>query len=338
MKRILSILPLALVLAVSESALGTVFPILGFDPPGRLNDTVPVSSIINSITVFDGSANGQIHTAIQGPVDVQIAGPGLNSSRMTNYVNPPPSGAADTYKFLLGLDAGLAILGLGSASTTPETKIAAWFASPIVGDGDTDTSEIFVVDWGLSLDNFQVQLLTSDATAGIAGAVSAKTVQVLVADQIKTSTALRTTASGTDQPLAGVGIDLDSEVSTGTQILGLLFPRDDGLGSGGLTGLDLTMVAAVGAPPLADVYDFNGNGVVDAADYVLWRNGDPAADGNHDTFVNQADYDIWKAHFGQNVPGSSASLSVVPEPMSLVLLIVGSAAMGMIVSTRQRQR
>src|SRR5262249_52200746 len=53
--------------------------------------------------------------------------------------------------------------------------------------------------------------------------------------------------------------------------------------------------------------DFNGNGVVDAADYTVWRdhlgtsfnlhgNGDET--GGSAGLVDQADYALWKAHFG----------------------------------------
>jgi len=71
--------------------------------------------------------------------------------------------------------------------------------------------------------------------------------------------------------------------------------------------------------------DFNGNGVVDAADYALWRKGDLAADGNGDTLVNQADYDLWRSNFGNGGPGAGSGLSgaAVPEPTGLVLLALG---------------
>jgi hypothetical protein len=63
--------------------------------------------------------------------------------------------------------------------------------------------------------------------------------------------------------------------------------------------------------------DYNGDGKVDAADYVIWRKnpggfgGDPAG------------YNAWRASFG-NPPGSGASLSgtAVPEPASAVLFLV----------------
>jgi probable HAF family extracellular repeat protein len=65
--------------------------------------------------------------------------------------------------------------------------------------------------------------------------------------------------------------------------------------------------------------DYNGNGVVDAADYVVWRKsgGTPIA------------YDAWRGHFGQTA-GSGAALpsaeplwAPVPEPAASTMLLIG---------------
>ena len=84
-----------------------------------------------------------------------------------------------------------------------------------------------------------------------------------------------------------------------------------------------------GASALAG--DYNHNGIVDAADYVVWRETlgsttNLAADGNNDHVINQADYDIWKTNFG-NTGGSggglgSSSNTAVPEPASCSLLLL----------------
>lgn len=70
-------------------------------------------------------------------------------------------------------------------------------------------------------------------------------------------------------------------------------------------------VAGAGVPG-----DYNGNGKVDAADYVLWRDN-PANYGG-----TPGGYNTWRANFG-NPPGSGSGLGAagVPEPASLVLLI-----------------
>jgi autotransporter-associated beta strand protein len=70
--------------------------------------------------------------------------------------------------------------------------------------------------------------------------------------------------------------------------------------------------------------DYNNNGFVDAADYVVWRKGGPLANEvDNAGVVNAQDYTEWRARFG-NPPGSGSGLSgaAVPEPATLVLFIL----------------
>lgn len=78
--------------------------------------------------------------------------------------------------------------------------------------------------------------------------------------------------------------------------------------------------------------DFNDNGVVDAADYVVWRSNlgnpdDSVLNGNGDAIagVGSSDYDLWRANYGHsNGSGGgseSDSYASVPEPSSLILLL-----------------
>ena len=91
--------------------------------------------------------------------------------------------------------------------------------------------------------------------------------------------------------------------------------------------------------------DYNHNGVVDAADYVVWRNnlgatgapGSVAGDGTGDGVVNQSDYDLWRSTFGQTTGGGgSLSSASVPEPSTGLLAILISAIMA--VPARRRTR
>jgi CSLREA domain-containing protein len=67
--------------------------------------------------------------------------------------------------------------------------------------------------------------------------------------------------------------------------------------------------------PAAFFGDYNGDGSVDVADYVLWRTtlgttGVPAysgADGDGDTMIDQDDYDVWTEHFGEMLPPGGGS-------------------------------
>ena len=79
--------------------------------------------------------------------------------------------------------------------------------------------------------------------------------------------------------------------------------------------------------PLAG--DYNYNGVVDAADYTMWRDalGSTiyiAADGDGNGTVEPADYGVWKQNFGNTLPppaagvgsGSAAAAAVVDEAVT----------------------
>jgi hypothetical protein len=67
--------------------------------------------------------------------------------------------------------------------------------------------------------------------------------------------------------------------------------------------------------------DYNGDGRVDAADYVVWRKNlgatsgpGLAADGNGNGTVDGADYALWRSNFGATASGRSRA----PTPRGLV--------------------
>jgi hypothetical protein len=84
--------------------------------------------------------------------------------------------------------------------------------------------------------------------------------------------------------------------------------------------------------------DYNNNGVVDGADYVLWRNGGPLSN-DSTPGVQPEDYGVWRANFGQTggpsgpstllngfvryVTSGVGSGAAVPEPTSVFLVGIG---------------
>jgi hypothetical protein len=91
----------------------------------------------------------------------------------------------------------------------------------------------------------------------------------------------------------------------------------------------ILQVAQTVAPGLPG--DFNSDGKVDAGDYATWRKNEVAnaALANDNGVGNQAArFTLWRANFG-NPPGAGASLQggQVPEPASLMLVLVGAAAL-----------
>lgn len=93
--------------------------------------------------------------------------------------------------------------------------------------------------------------------------------------------------------------------------------------------------------------DYNNDGIVDAADYVVWRKnvGQPSQTLPNDTtgvIIGDAQYNLWRANYGNSVavPGAGSSLSsgAVPEPTTMGLVAFGIAALGWMTMGREITR
>lgn len=89
--------------------------------------------------------------------------------------------------------------------------------------------------------------------------------------------------------------------------------------------------------------DFNGDLVVNIADYTVWRDnlgrgdGTPGSllitdgDANGDGLVDENDYAVWKAQFGTVLTGSASltldGSSAIPEPASIATLLIAVAGL-----------
>jgi beta-glucanase (GH16 family) len=89
--------------------------------------------------------------------------------------------------------------------------------------------------------------------------------------------------------------------------------------------------------------DYNGDHVVDAADYTVWQDSlgqsgiGLAADGSGNGTVDMADYTMWQSHYGATSGGSGAgSTTAVPEPSSF--LLAAMAATGLVWRGRLRRQ
>ena len=84
-----------------------------------------------------------------------------------------------------------------------------------------------------------------------------------------------------------------------------------------------TQLYVSGALSVTLVGDYNHNGAVDGADYIVWRKG-------LGTTYTQNDFNVWRANFGHTAGGSGAAFATsqsaaVPEPASLWLGLVAAA-------------
>jgi hypothetical protein len=85
--------------------------------------------------------------------------------------------------------------------------------------------------------------------------------------------------------------------------------------------------------------DFNGDGVVDAADYTVWRDSLGATglepytfgDADGDGTVTEADFAVWRRQFGETFDvGFPLQSLAVPEPAAGTMLLVGVAIVMMV--------
>lgn len=84
-----------------------------------------------------------------------------------------------------------------------------------------------------------------------------------------------------------------------------------------------------GSPSHVSMGDYNGDGIVNQADYDMWRSdfgsNNAAADGNGNGVVDSADYVVWRDHLGQSFGSGAAA---VPEPsLAIYLSMVIAIAM-----------
>jgi hypothetical protein len=114
---------------------------------------------------------------------------------------------------------------------------------------------------------------------------------------------------------------------------------DNQLSAEEITSLTASLYERWFAAPPAGPGDYNGNGTVDAADYVVWRKTlgsttDLAADGNNNQEIDDGDYTVWAQNFG-NGGGGGTILASIPEP-STWLLCLGTLLVSVAVRRSRR--
>jgi hypothetical protein len=150
-------------------------------------------------------------------------------------------------------------------------------------------------------------------------------------------------ADGAMRLTPGSGFNLGALFTGGgTQDLRLEFLQQGNAGptDGTVVYGTLPSVSATSAGVLGD---FNNNGTVDTADYVMWRNAagtftvlrnDPIGGQ-----IGQAQYNLWRANFGNSAAGGAgAVLAAVPEPGCVCLLMTALAAIAGSSSIARRRR
>jgi hypothetical protein len=87
--------------------------------------------------------------------------------------------------------------------------------------------------------------------------------------------------------------------------------------------------------------DYNDDGIVDSTDYIVWRKslttGTPLDNESASIGItDQADFDAWRANFGQAMGASGLGTSLVPEPSAILLVV--SMAVAQLMRRDQKRR
>jgi hypothetical protein len=221
---------------------------------------------------------------------------------------------SDGYKYSQGLQMNEAgqVLGCSWRGGSFEMGEDAWFYDPTLGqtitlnlstrsDGYASSSAAYLGEDGLVLGSYTLfDALDND--------LGRRAFYFTIADGLRDLGSL---------------VDGDLE-SSGWHFLASVF-RANGLGqilgNGKLasqsSGQMAYLLSSAAANPPAD---FNADGSVDAADYVVWRkNNGP-----------QAEYSTWYTTFGETIAGGSSSINsrhaTVPEPPAMLWFIAASVA------------
>jgi hypothetical protein len=209
------------------------------------------------------------------------------------------------------------------AITNNGTVVVASESVAVFNDNYTDAGTTTILPRGnaLFLSNltFTSASLVSLALGGAEGAGDSSQIQVAGAATLAGTLSLNFDPSFT--PTSSQSFELiHAEGGVTGEFVPPIFPNVQGVQYGLVYGPNgLMLDVQVEQSTLLDG-DYNFDGVVDAGDYTVLR------DGFNVTYFQQ-DYDIWRANYGRTAGEVIAAPQSAPSPSSLACLLAGSLAL-----------
>ena len=224
--------------------------------------------------------------------------------------------------------------GTGSLGTRSVTIINGGALAPGASIGSLSTGSLSLLSAGSRFNpeidlgpQLNADLLNVNGAVSLANSTLDVSLLNLPTSQTLPLTFLLINNDGTSDPISGKFGSIS--IPTGFAVaVDYAYSGTDALGRVG-NGNDLAITLS-SVPPVAG--DYNGNGVVDAADYTVWRdtlgsttdlraNGDNT--GASAGIVDLADYEYWKTNFGAHT-GSGAEAgetATAPEPSVAAMVV-----------------
>jgi hypothetical protein len=200
-----------------------------------------------------------------------------------------------------------------SGTVTDFYSVAIHELAHALGFGEDDTDGSNFTAWESFVSSGDSRFYGSNATAAYGGPVP-----------LQPAPDLSHWAEGTTSVVYGTSVPqeaaMDPTLTTGTR------KRFTALDAAAMKDIGWTVVSLP-----ANYGDYNNNGVVDAADFAIWRKrlGQSVMIPNDSTpgMVSSSDYTVWRNNFGDTLfGGAGASVSSAPEPSGLMLIFAACAA------------
>jgi hypothetical protein len=290
------------------------------------------------------SAAERVFHIVSNQSSIAISGH-VTSNGMTSSIQQQGSGSLTTsYSGTIRTDRGINTIQFLSGSAINANVSGNWqpLANGQTGSAPADYGGRVSFLFGLITANFAARNFVGDLTSSVLpvggnGSVDLSTTTVRFTDG---SLAFRTSTGdfgaesvvGESGLLSGSG-SLTTQNVAGGQLETLSVPIDSSfvipVEDNTTVSLSLTgQVVATAMLPGILPGDFNEDGRVDAADYVVWRNG-------VGSLYAEDDYNVWRANFGRAVGGiGNLSLAAVPEPITVTAFAL---AIVPVIGARQRR-
>lgn len=192
------------------------------------------------------------------------------------------------------------------------------------------THDFGVVAQGSAMPSFDFELFNLESTTGFTAGLELD--QILASGDIAALSTDVDLFGGASLLHAGESLAFSAAFDTSTvgdflATYSLSFSDEDLPGASNLESLEITLMGTIEAA--ADNADFDTDSDIDGDDYLTWQRGFAVGaslsegDANGDANVDATDLAIWQQQFA--TASAIGGVYAVPEPASLVMLLIGTA-------------